>query len=195
MPDFSTIPDLGRTAPEENTLTICKTNFQSMKPSTCSFLPLFSDRVSRTLANLLGIALLTVGTLFCSTAAAQQAAAPVFQPTSAIGAIPFAIAVSSSTPGATLYYTTDGSVPSSASVPVPGSGTVSVATNLTLKAIAYATGYAPSAVTSADYKVSGAVGGGSDYAVALKSNGTLWAWGAQDNGRLANGSATGTGIL
>jgi len=37
-----------------------------------------------------------------------------------------------------------------------------------------------------------AVSGGWNYALALKSDGSVWAWGANDNGQLGNGTTTGS---
>ena len=59
------------------------------------------------------------------------------------------VGITDATAGATIYYTTDGSVPSSASTKY--TGTITVNSNETLKAIATAPSYSQSAVASATY--------------------------------------------
>jgi len=63
------------------------------------------------------------------------------------------VTISSATSGAIIYYTTDGSTPTSAS-PI-ASGTITVSSSETLNAIAQAGGYATSAVASATYTITG----------------------------------------
>lgn len=65
------------------------------------------------------------------------------------------VAITDSTPGAEIYYTTDGSTPASYS-PVY-MGPVIVATSQKLQAIAIAANYAPSAVVSATYTINSSV--------------------------------------
>ena len=62
------------------------------------------------------------------------------------------VIVADTTPGAAIYYTTNGSVPTTGSNVY--SGPISVASSETLSAIAIATGYTQSAVTSAAYVIS-----------------------------------------
>lgn len=61
------------------------------------------------------------------------------------------VAVSDATPGAKIYFTTDGTTPTSNSTVY--SGPVTVNTSLTLQAIANATGYGDSRVASAAYTI------------------------------------------
>lgn len=78
-----------------------------------------------------------------------QAAAPTFSIPTGTYTTAQTVAISDSTPGATLYYTTDGTAPTAASTTY--SGPVSIATPTTLKAIAIAPGYLASTVTSVPY--------------------------------------------
>ncbi|MGB9105461.1 MAG: chitobiase/beta-hexosaminidase C-terminal domain-containing protein, partial [Terriglobales bacterium] len=61
------------------------------------------------------------------------------------------VSLSDATPGATIYYTTDGSTPAASSTPYIGPVTVSATT--TIEAIALATGYSPSAVATGIYTI------------------------------------------
>ena len=77
---------------------------------------------------------------------------PAFSPTPGTYDDPQDVAITTTTPGATIRYTTDGSVPSETrgtiyTTPVP------VAASLTLRAIAYRSGWTASAVTSGLYTI------------------------------------------
>jgi hypothetical protein len=66
------------------------------------------------------------------------------------------VGLSSTTPGAIIHYTTDGSTPTAASQIYNGSsGTVTVSSSETIKAIAQAGGYATSATGAASYTITG----------------------------------------
>src|SRR5207247_60650 len=82
---------------------------------------------------------------------AIQVATPTFSP--AAGTYPQAqsVALSDTTSGATIYYTTDGSTPTTLSAAYTGPITVTQTT--TIRAIAAAPGYATSAVASATYTI------------------------------------------
>ncbi|WP_341674880.1 chitobiase/beta-hexosaminidase C-terminal domain-containing protein [Niveibacterium sp. SC-1] len=116
------------------------------------------------------------------------------------------VAITTSTPGATIRYTTDGSMPNQSS-PVYG-GAIVVSGNLTLKAYATASGMADSALASATYVIN--AGGAFSYSqgvVASNGAATIWflpsssvsyvdahfsiANGAQQNLRMLKNAATG----
>ena len=87
-----------------------------------------------------------------SAAYTIQAASPTFTPAAGNYSSTQSVTIGTVTPGASIRYTTDGSAPSS-TVGTLYSGPVSVSSNLTLKAIAYASGIADSAVASAAYTI------------------------------------------
>jgi alpha-tubulin suppressor-like RCC1 family protein len=80
------------------------------------------------------------------------AEAPAFDPPPGAYHDPQDVALSTATPGAAIRYTTDGSTPTAASGTVY-TAPVHVATNLTLRAIATASGWRPSTVTSGYYAI------------------------------------------
>lgn len=84
------------------------------------------------------------------TPGGNYAATPTFDPAPVIYYAPINVTISTTTPGATIRYTTDGSDPSETegtiySTPIP------VNTTTTIKAIAYADGFLPSSIGSATY--------------------------------------------
>jgi len=86
------------------------------------------------------------------TPGAQIAEAPVLNPASGVYSDPINVTMSTTTPGATIYYTVDGSVPSDTNgYDYSVTGPVAVNSTTTIKAITYATGYTPSSVTTETY--------------------------------------------
>jgi len=86
-----------------------------------------------------------------------QAATPTFLPAGGVYTTAQSVTISSATGGATIYYTTNGSTPTTASNKYTAA--VSVGSTETLQAIAVATGFTNSNVGSAAYTISS--GGGS----------------------------------
>ena len=87
------------------------------------------------------------------------AATPIFNELGGTFTSAQTVTLSDTTPNATIYYTTDGSTPTTASTPYTGAITVSLTE--TIQAIASATGYVPSAVASATYTIT------PDFSVAI----------------------------
>jgi hypothetical protein len=79
------------------------------------------------------------------------AAAPSLSPISGTFTSPVTVTMEDSKPGVTIYYTTDGSTPSTSSTPYTGPITVSNTT--TVKAIAAGNGYLPGPMTFRLYKI------------------------------------------
>jgi hypothetical protein len=82
-----------------------------------------------------------------------QAATPVFDPPDGSYLLPLTVSISDASPNTTIYYTTDGSTPTTAStrytLPIP------VVMTTTIKAIAVAPGWSTSNVASATYTTLG----------------------------------------
>lgn len=79
------------------------------------------------------------------------AATPTFSPPAGSYASAQTVSISSATGGATIFYTTDGSTPTTASTVY--SGPIAVNASQTVKAIATASGFIQSAVGSAVYTI------------------------------------------
>lgn len=80
-----------------------------------------------------------------------QTATPVISPVGGVYPSAQTVTISDATPGATIYYTADGSAPATTSTVY--SGPISVTTSETIQAIAVASGYTTSAVASAAYTI------------------------------------------
>ncbi len=83
----------------------------------------------------------------------QTASAPTFSPSSGTYSSAQTVTLADTTPGASIYYTVDGSMPSAASTLFSSSSPISVSTTTTIKAIAVASGYTNSAVASGTYTI------------------------------------------
>jgi Chitobiase/beta-hexosaminidase C-terminal domain/Legume lectin domain len=82
----------------------------------------------------------------------RQAATPTFSPAAGTYASAQSVSISAATSGATIYYTTNGTAPTTSSTQY--TGPITVSTTETLKAIAVAAGDTNSAVASAAYTIS-----------------------------------------
>lgn len=80
---------------------------------------------------------------------------PTFSPVAGAYSTAQTVTISSTTAGASIYYTTDGSTPTSGSTPY--TTPVSIASTSTLKAIAEKTNFSNSAIGSAAYTIGGNV--------------------------------------
>src|SRR5438046_10584830 len=78
-------------------------------------------------------------------------APPTFSPASGTHVSSVQVTIADSTPGATIYYTTDGSTPTTSSIVY--TGPISVTQTTTLRALATASGMANSTVASATYTI------------------------------------------
>jgi regulation of enolase protein 1 (concanavalin A-like superfamily) len=86
------------------------------------------------------------------TVSLQQVAAPAVSPAGGTYNATQSVTISSTTSGASIRYTTDGSMPSETAGTLY-SGPVAVPSTTTIKAIAYESGMADSSVTSATYTI------------------------------------------
>ena len=86
-----------------------------------------------------------------NTSTAATAAAPTFSPAGGTYIEAQSVTINSATEGATIYYTLDGSTPTTSSTKY--TGPITISENKTLKAIATSSGMNNSAVNSADYTI------------------------------------------
>ena len=109
------------------------------------------------------------------TTVAHPAATPTFSPASGTTfSSTLSVSISDATPGATIYYTTDGSTPTTSSQVYSGPFTISASTKV--NAIATASGFTQSAQGSASYTFVPVVGGSivSDNFDESSLNTSLW---------------------
>jgi alpha-tubulin suppressor-like RCC1 family protein len=92
------------------------------------------------------------------------------------------VTITTQTSGATIHYTMNGSDPTESDPTVTSGGTVIVDRSMTLKLKAWKTGLPPSAISRADYQITGAVAAGQRHSLAVKADGTVWTWGSDQFG-------------
>jgi hypothetical protein len=90
----------------------------------------------------------------------------------------------------TIHYTTNGFDPTDADPVVVSGSSVRLDTSAILKASAWSTGHLTGPVKTASYNFTGAVTGGAQHSLAIRSDGTVWAWGANESGQLGVGTTT-----
>ncbi|MBV9914603.1 MAG: chitobiase/beta-hexosaminidase C-terminal domain-containing protein [Sinobacteraceae bacterium] len=105
------------------------------------------------------------------TITVPTAATPTFSPAAGVYSSAQSVAITDSTPGAVIHYTTNGSSPTSSS-PVYSSA-INVTSSETLKALAVAPGYNNSAVASALYTINSGSAPLVNYAGGFPSSGGL----------------------
>jgi glucosylceramidase len=105
---------------------------------------------------------------------------------------PTQITLSDTTANSTIYYTTDGSTPTTSSPAY--TGPVAISSTSTVKAIAAATGYSSSAVASATYTVPAQNGNGPAVSVVLTTDDKKYQMGAQPATRFTTANAGGNVI-
>lgn len=116
------------------------------------------------------------------------AAAPIITPNGGRSKGGRAATISSTEAGATLRYTTNGVDPEESDPVIASGASVTVDRSLRLKARAWKAGLEPSPVATADFEVVGAVAAGGSHAVALRSDGTVAAWGRNGYGEVGDGT-------
>jgi Chitobiase/beta-hexosaminidase C-terminal domain len=100
---------------------------------------------------------------------APQAATPTFSPAPGTYSTTQSVALADTTAGASIYYTTDGSTPTTSSTLYSPGTPIPVSSSMTIKAIAVASGFSSSAVASGTYVIST----GSTIAVPLSGSATI----------------------
>lgn len=118
-----------------------------------------------------------------------KVADPVLSPASGKWFTQRNISVTTATPGATMYYTMDGTEPTTSSTPV-AAGSILVDRSMSLKVRAFKSGLVSSSTTRGRYAVTGDIKAGTAFMVALKSDKTVWVWGANASGQLGRGNTT-----
>jgi alpha-tubulin suppressor-like RCC1 family protein len=121
---------------------------------------------------------------------ASRVALPTIGPAGGRFASGQQVTISSLTPGATIRYTTNGMDPTETDTVITSGSSIVVGRPLRVKAKAWKTGLTPSAVAVADYDIVGSVAAGRAHVLLLKSDGTLYGWGANDYGQLGDGTGT-----
>ena len=100
------------------------------------------------------------------------------------------VTISTTTVGATLHYTTNGVDPTESDPTISSGSSLTIGQSLRLKVKGFLSGATPSAVRAADYWITGTVAAGANHTLALKADGTVWAWGQNASRQLGDGTTT-----
>jgi alpha-tubulin suppressor-like RCC1 family protein len=117
----------------------------------------------------------------------QTVMAPAFSVPPATYGTAKDVAITTTTAGATIRYTTDGSTPTETAGTLYTSP-VRVARSLTLRAVAYRSGWTTSSVTTGEYKRVG-IDAGMFHTILAKADGTVWTWGGNFEGQIGDGTS------
>jgi hypothetical protein len=112
-----------------------------------------------------------VGGTLTITPVPPPAASPVFQPGAGTYSSVKSVTITDATPGAKIYYTTDGKVPTTSSTLY--TGPITVRASQTIKAFAIQTGYTNSAVVSAAYMIIGSPSALAAPATSISTSGAM----------------------
>ena len=136
--------------PAEGTCTLTIDFTPVANPSSASSSQVLSENVALTTNALSATANQQVIPV-SGTETFSQAATPVFSLGSGTYTSAQSVTITDATTGATIYYTTDGTTPTTSSTKY--AGTIPVSATETIEAIAIATGYSSSLVASATYTI------------------------------------------
>jgi uncharacterized repeat protein (TIGR02543 family) len=115
----------------------------------------------------------SIGTYTIQPPPPQTVSAPTFSPTPTTYAAAQSVYLSTATSGATIRYTTDGSTPT-ASYGTVYSGPISVSSSMTIRAVAYLSGWATSPVSTGAYTITGTEPPPTNYTLTVNAaNGTV----------------------
>ena len=106
-----------------------------------------------------------------ATAGPPPAAAPTMSPSPGTYSATQSVTLADSTPGALIYYTTNGTTPTTSSALYVAGTPVQVSATTTIKAIAVASGYSTSAVATGTYTIN--LPGGAPISVSLAAVDTI----------------------
>ncbi len=123
--------------------------------------------------------------MLCSSRAFATVNDPVVAPVGGASSSPqtVSVTVTDSTSGATIYFTTDGSNPTTASESVPSGGAILIAKNSTLNVQAFLSG-STSNLVSVNYGVNAAAAAGTQHSLFLRNDGSVWSAGDNTFGEL-----------
>jgi alpha-tubulin suppressor-like RCC1 family protein len=118
-------------------------------------------------------------------------AAPTLSPVPGRYSSAQTVTVNSATSDATIYYTTDGSTPTTSSSSITNGGQLTVSSSTQYQFLAADATAPNSPVTSALYSIGnvGSLVAGDSFTMVLKPDGTVWSWGDDGRGQEADNQA------
>jgi len=143
-------------------------------------IPVSSNETISAIAAASGYNNSAVGSAIYTFTVEPTAATPTFTPSGGSYTTTQQVTIADATQGASIYYTTDGTMPTAASTPY--SSAISVSSNETINAIAVASGYINSAVGSAAYTFTSSSPSGD------------WTWMSGSSADLASGTYGTRGV-